>query len=125
MPRPRKITREELQEKLNSANEIIEMQKKQIEDMQQQYSNIVTQEQYNILLKQYDALQAQYQDLRNLYNKKDATKHNARGAGRKQKYNDDVIAKCKELHKQLLSYSVIAEKMNMSKSTVYKLINSR
>lgn len=95
MSRPKKITVEEVELKLKMADDIIARQQELIEELQAEIEKLT------------------------------AEKHNARGAGRKQKYDSAIIEQAKQLHKQGLSYGDIAKELNLSKSTVYKLIKER
>lgn len=144
MPR---ITKKELQEQLEQANRVIELQQKSIQKLQEKIDNIldnknaVEKEEFNVAIKNLERIQINYKTLENQFKREKQEKdilsskvialennnnrHNSRGAGRKSKLTVEQINKILLLRQEGLSYGAIAKEVKLSKAYVYKLINKR
>ena len=83
-------------------------------------------EEHKLLLSKYKYISIEYEELlenyKELEKKKNTTSHNARGAGRKQKFGEVDVNSMKMYKMQGMSTREIAEIFNCSHVTVSKLI---
>ncbi|SKA99917.1 Helix-turn-helix domain of resolvase [Caloramator quimbayensis] len=120
------MTKAELEEKLKQKDRIIEGLINEITNLNKQYKDIITRNEYNILLKQYNDLKQNYQTLFELYNNLKHKKHNERRAGRKSKLNDELITQIQKLkNENNMTIQEIAEHFNISVGLVHKALHTR
>lgn len=150
-----RVTLKDLQEQLKKNDNIINWQQNKIQELQElnekilNNKNSVSKEEHEALVKQFESLQDNFKEIKALYEhekernsilinkctklekelaelqKKEKTKHNERGAGRKRTLTNKQLENIQMLHKQGLSYGAIAKEVGFSKAYVYKLINVR
>lgn len=116
MPR---VTKADLEKKLEQANKIIEQQITEMQEIRKEYEDLISKNEYDNLLNQYQALEKNFKSLEYLHNAKNSK--NSRGAGRKTKINDELISGVHKLKNEGLSISAISNQLNISVGLVHKV----